>query len=205
MGNPWKEISLSDYENHMKLDSVKQLQSMNQTMKDQLNDYDVHSVMILGIAGGNGLEYIGNKYNKVFGVDINSSYLKAVKDRYPNLSDVLECLNIDLINDADSLPKSELLIANLLIEYIGYDAFVKVVQNVIPQYISCVIQINETTKQWVSDSPYIHAFDGLDSVHCQMEETKLTETLSKIGYRLIKTVADVLPNGKSLVRLDYEA
>ena len=92
-----------------------------------------------------------------------------------------------------------------MIEYIGYDAFVKVVQNVTPQYISCVIQINETTKQWVSDSPYIHAFDGLDSVHCQMEETKLTETMSKIGYRLIKTVADVLPNGKSLVRLDYEA
>ena len=57
----------------------------------------------------------------------------------------------------------------------------------------------------MSDSPYIHAFDGLDSVHCQMEETKLTETMSKIGYRLIKTVADVLPNGKSLVRLDYEA
>ncbi len=27
--NPWEEISLSDYENHMSLDSVKQLQAMN--------------------------------------------------------------------------------------------------------------------------------------------------------------------------------
>ena len=29
MKNPWEEISLSDYENHMKLDSVMQLQAMN--------------------------------------------------------------------------------------------------------------------------------------------------------------------------------
>lgn len=27
MANPWEEISLSDYENHMKLDSVMQLQN----------------------------------------------------------------------------------------------------------------------------------------------------------------------------------
>ncbi len=29
MSNPWEEISLNDYENHMSLDSVKQLQIMN--------------------------------------------------------------------------------------------------------------------------------------------------------------------------------
>ena len=28
MSNPWEEISLNDYENHMSLDSVKQLQTM---------------------------------------------------------------------------------------------------------------------------------------------------------------------------------
>ena len=30
MNNPWEEISLDDYENHMSLDSVKQLQTMNE-------------------------------------------------------------------------------------------------------------------------------------------------------------------------------
>lgn len=29
MKNPWEEIPLTDYENHMKLDSVMQLQTMN--------------------------------------------------------------------------------------------------------------------------------------------------------------------------------
>ena len=58
MNNPWKDISLSDYENHMAMDSVQQLQAMNQMMKGQLNQYDVQSAMILGIAGGNGLEHV---------------------------------------------------------------------------------------------------------------------------------------------------
>ena len=39
MKNPWEEISLTDYENHMKLDSVMQLQSMNEMMKGQFNAY----------------------------------------------------------------------------------------------------------------------------------------------------------------------
>ena len=69
MANPWEEISLSDYENHMKLDSVMQLQNMNQMMKEQFNAYAVSSVMVLGIAGGNGLEHIDkNKYQKVYGI-----------------------------------------------------------------------------------------------------------------------------------------
>jgi len=197
MNNPWKEIELSDYESHMKLDSVRQLQTLNQLMKKQLDDYDVHTVMILGIAGGNGLEHVDrSKYKRVYGVDINESYLKAVTERFEGLSDTLKCLKIDIIDEVEALPKAELLIANLLIEYVGYEAFTRAVQKVKPKYVSCVIQINETTnqisdemsqnddtgKQWVSASPYIHAFDGLDVIHHQMEANALTEAMEKIGY-----------------------
>ena len=52
MANPWKEIKLSDYENHMSLDSVKQLQAMNSIMKSQFEDFPVTTAMILGGAGG---------------------------------------------------------------------------------------------------------------------------------------------------------
>ena len=58
MKNTWKEISLTDYENHMKLDSVMQLQVMNEMMKGQFYTYPVSSIMIFGTAGGNGLEHI---------------------------------------------------------------------------------------------------------------------------------------------------
>lgn len=204
MTNPWEKISLSDYENHMKLDSIMQLQNMNQMMKSQFGAYPVSSVMILGIAGGNGLEHINkNKFQKVYGVDINAEYLTAVEERYSDISDILECIQLNLIEETDRLPKAELLVANLLIEYIGYDCFQKTVEQVQPQYISCIIQIN-VNNSWVSDSPYIHAFDELDKVHHQMEEDSLIQTLTGIGYKLIAQTENSLPNGKKLVQLDFE-
>ena len=203
MNNPWKDIKLSDYENHMALDSVQQLQALNQMMKGQLNNYDICSVMILGVAGGNGLEYIDDeKINKVYGVDINSEYLTATEKRYKNLSGVLECLCVDLNSEAEKLPQSEMVIANLLIEYIGYECFQKVVKATRPKYVSCIIQINED-ESFVSDSPYLHAFDGLEDVHHQMEEQELKEVMNAIGYKSIETLEYQLPNGKKLVQLDF--
>lgn len=87
---------------------------MNQMMKGQLNQYEVQSAMILGIAGGNGLEYV----------------------------DTLDCLCVDLVSEAEKLPQADMLIANLLIEYIGYECFKKVVIVTKTVYVSCIIQVN---------------------------------------------------------------
>lgn len=202
--NPWEEISLSDYENHMQLDSVMQLQAMNRMMKGQFQSYSVRTAMVLGIAGGNGMEHINTeKYKKVYGVDINAEYLKAVRERYKNLSGILECLHKNLIAEWGELPPAELVIANLLIEYIGYEVFEKIITHVKPVYVSCIIQINTDEEQWVSDSPYIHAFDGLDKIHRQMEENALATVMQNISYRLIEKMEQPLPNGKKLVRLDF--
>ena len=204
MSNPWEDISLSDYENHMSLESVKQLQAMNSIMKNQFGDYPVRTATVLGIAGGNGLEHVSpDKFEKVYGVDINEEYLKAVKERYKDLAGILECLHIDLISECGKLPHSELVIANLLIEYIGYEAFQKAVKRIDPKYVSCVIQINTGDAQWVSDSPYLHAFDRLDEVHCQMEENALITSMKDTGYRIILNESDPLPNGKALQRIDF--
>ncbi len=204
MSNPWEEISLSDYENHMKLDSVKQLQAMNEMMKEQFNTYPISCVMILGIAGGNGLEHISkSKLKKVYGVDINSSYLEEVNRRYPNLDGILECLCIDLINETCQLPKADMVIANLLIEYIGYECFQKVIQHVYPKYVSCIIQTN-TDDHWVSESPYLHVFDKLNQVHHQIEVQELEKAMLQINYYTIRTLEYMLPNKKKLIQLDFK-
>ncbi len=204
MSNPWEEISLSDYENHMSLESVNQLQTMNSIMKKQFSDYPVKTAMVLGIAGGNGLEHVSSdKFEKVYGIDINEGYLKTVEERYKGLAGILECLSIDLITEPEKLPHAELVIANLLIEYIGYEAFQKAVQKIDPEYVSCVIQINTDEAQWVSDSPYLHAFDRLDEVHCQMEENALIAAMEKSDYRIILNESETLPNGKALQRIDF--
>ena len=203
MSNPWNDIELNDYEKHMSLESVYQLQAMNQMMKDQFYDYPIKSVMILGIAGGNGLEHIDKQnFDKVYGIDINESYLEVCANRYFELKDIFETICVDLTKNESILPYSDLLVANLLIEYIGYECFQNVVKQVKPKYVSCIIQIN-TDVSFVSDSPYLKVFDRLEEVHHQMQEDELVEDMSQIGYRKKVHKVKELPNGKQLVRIDF--
>ena len=205
MENPWKEIPLDDYESHMKLDSVMQLQAMNELMRHQFCAYPVSGVMVLGVAGGNGLEHVPkDRLEKVYGVDINSAYLEETARRYPDLRGVLECLCIDLTKEAGKLPRADMVIANLLIEYIGYQCFQKVLQQVGPEYVSCVIQIN-LEDAWVSDSPYLHVFDRLDEVHHQMDRQALEKAMPEMDYLPIDSWEYMLPNGKKLVQVDFRA
>lgn len=51
MSNPWEEISLDDYEKHMSLDSVRQLQALDSIMKEQFAAYPVETAAVLGVAG----------------------------------------------------------------------------------------------------------------------------------------------------------
>ncbi len=204
MKNPWQEICLEDYEKHMSLKSVYQLQALSEIMGKQFAAYEVNSVMVLGVAGGNGLEHIkGGKFSKIYGVDVNQDYLDTCKKRYANLGDRLETIRADLTVGKLQLPHAKLLIADLLIEYIGYDAFAQVVRSVRPGFVSCVIQVNEG-EDFVSDSPYLHCFDRLEEVHCQMEEERLTECMQQIFYQKKLVEETPLPNGKKLLRIDYE-
>lgn len=202
--NPWKRINLDDYENHMKLDSVLQLQAMNDMMKNQLYRHPVSSVMILGVAGGNGLNHIDpDKITTVYGVDINNDYLDECVRRHPALKQVFVPVYADLQAEDVILPKTDLVVANLLIEYIGYENFQRAIRTVSPSYVSCIIQIN-TSASFVSDSPYLHVFDGLEKFHHQMEENELTQVVGEIGYRFVYKEEKELPNGKKLVQLDYQ-
>lgn len=203
MSNPWEEINLNDYEKHMSLDSVHQLQALNEMMKEQFTACDIETIMILGIAGGNGLEHIDKeKIKKVYGVDVNQNYLAECGKRYTELKGTLETICADLLSDNLQLPAADLLVANLLIEYIGYDCFQKVIKLVNPGYISCIIQINEG-ESFVSNSPYIHAFACLDEVHHQMEQNALAKSMRKIGYREKEIFEKGLPNGKKFIRIDF--
>lgn len=204
MKNPWEKIPLADYESHMRLDSVMQLQALNQRMKEQLNRYPASSVMILGVAGGNGLEHIAkDQYEKVYGVDVNRDYLREAARRNPGLGGRLECLRVDLTCEPLRLPRAELVIANLLVEYVGCACFQKVLLQVEPRYVSCVIQA-DGDGGWVSPSPYQAVFDRLESVHRPIERRALESALSQIHYRIIRAVEHPLPNGKKLVQLDFE-
>ena len=205
MKNPWEKVSLSDYESHMSLDSIMQLQTLNVMMKRQFRIAQFESIMILGIAGGNGLEHITPDIcRKVYGVDINKDYLKACSERYPELKNILECICADLTDPDINLPSAELVTADLLIEYIGYKNFTRIIRRVRPDCISCIIQVNTGT-EFVSDSPYIHAFDGIENVHHSIDEHGLSSVLAAENYTILSRYEEKTPNGKKLVQLDFKA
>ena len=203
MRNPWEGTTLTDYENHMKLDSVRQLQAMNQMMKEQFYTYPAKSAIILGIAGGNGLEHIDKRiFRKVYGVDINQKYLECCIGRYPGLKGIFESVTADLTNVNLQLPHADLLVANLLVEYIGYKNFQRAVKLVKPHYVSCIIQINEAAP-FVSDSPYSHVFDHLDEIYQEIDAEGLENAMTQIGYKKGPCKGRALPNGKKFARIDF--
>lgn len=137
MSNPWENIHLDDYENHMKLDSVMQLQVMNEMMYDQFYRYPAKTMIILGIAGGNGLNHVRpEKIERVYGVDINRDYLQACVRCYPELKGIFETVLCNLQKENADLPEAELLVANLFIEYVGYRNFQRAVFKAAPRFVS---------------------------------------------------------------------
>ena len=64
--------------------------------QDQLYRYDTPTVMILGVAGGNGLEHVDPmRLQAVYDVDINADYLRECQRRYPKLQNVFQPIEAD--------------------------------------------------------------------------------------------------------------
>lgn len=114
-------MDLDDYENHMRLDTVQQLQTLNRIMKDQLKGRKVDRIMICGIAGGNGLEYVDTSMaSRVYGLDVNPDYLVACEERFPGLAGVFKPVLADMTDTSTDPPKADMVIADLFLEYVGY-------------------------------------------------------------------------------------
>ena len=201
--NPWELIDLNDYEEHMKLGEVRQLQTLGEIMKIQLTEADVKTAAVLGVAGGNGLEHVDtHKLRCVYGIDINDTFLTVCEQRHPQLKGVLRVMKLNLCDEGCTLPDAELFIANLFIEYVGVAVFARHMGKAAPKIISCVIQCNGDAP-FVSHSPYQEKLMTLSAVHSDVDADKLTAALADAGYRLRLTETYPLPNGKRLIRLDY--
>lgn len=204
--NPWTDVSLCDYENHMKQANVMQLQTLDAIMKEQFKAYEPKSVTILGVAGGNGL---GNllaipSIRLIIGVDINADYLDASYNRYPALHGRYFTLLADIRDSKCYLPHADMVVANLFIEYVGAVAFAGAISRINPAVVSCVIQVDTPDEvTFVSDSPYTEKLEILESVHTTVDKDLLEKEMVKRGYTLTLNVSHALPNGKRFLRLDF--
>jgi hypothetical protein len=166
LGNPWETIRLVDYEEHMRADGVQQLQALNRITGEQLA-HGKACIVVLGAAGGNGLEYINPcAVETVWALDINGEYLAACRERFPQLGGKLKTVRCDLAEPGTELPVCGLLICNLVIEYLGVPVFASLVESNRERLdvVSCVIQ-RSNGNIFVSESPTAQRLSALEGLH----------------------------------------
>lgn len=184
---------------------VGQLQLLHDITGEQLAAYPSRSIGLLGIAGGNGLDLIDSQNtDAVYGYDVNPGYLAACDARYRDgLGDRLNLIEAS-IDRSLTIERVDLLIANLIIEYVGAEEFVSFAAANAPSIgvLSCVIQRNDA-EGFVSSTDYSSSFDALASVSSDIDPDSLTAAMTDAGFLALSRCEYPLPNGKVLLRQDF--
>lgn len=203
--HPWRQIDLDLYERHMSDPRVGQLQRLREITGEQLATYPSRVIGVLGVAGGNGLDLVdAETTDAVYGYDINPDYLAVCGSRYrDDFGDRLHLVETR-IGRGLTIERVGLLIANLVVEYIGLDEFAAFAAANVPSIgvLSCVVQRNDA-EAFVSSTDYAPSFDALASVSSDIDPDTLTSAMSDAGFVALGRWEYPLPNDKTLVRQDF--
>jgi hypothetical protein len=184
---------------------VGQLQRLHDITAEQLAGYPARVIGVLGVAGGNGLDLINPETtDAVYGYDVNHDYLAACEARYrDSLGDRLHLVETS-IDRSVTIERVDLLIANLIIEYVGAEEFAAFAAAKAGSIgvLSCVIQRNDAAG-FVSSTDYASSFDALASVSSDVDPDGLDSAMSDAGFAALGRCEYPLPNGKTLLRQDF--
>lgn len=201
--NPWLHIKLDDYEGHMFASGVEQGQLLRSIMSDQAKGFR-GDIIILGVANGNGVyEIAQGPCQHIYGYDINPDYIHSCRQQFLSYESI-EFFVKDLSKDQIELREPSLLIANLIIEYLGIENFLKIVKDSkgCLERISLVIQRNGPDS-FVTQSPFSEKLESLDTIHQVIEEGCLIKMLRELEYDLLDRKIYPLVGNKFFIRLDF--
>lgn len=160
---------------------------------------------VQGIAGGNGLDLIDPlTVDAVYGYDVNPEYLQACEGRYRGVFQNRLHLVESMIDRGLTIERVDLLIANLIVEYVGGVEFAAFTAANAARIgvVSCVTQRNDM-QGFVSSTNDASAFVALATVASDIEAEALAALMSDAGFEIVDAVEYSLPNGKTLVRQDF--
>jgi hypothetical protein len=211
--NPWLDLPLDIYINHMGHSQVLQYQAINGIMQMQAEFAEknkVNKIAILGITDGNGLQHFSKRpcFQSILALDINPKYLIVCEKTYGSVLNSLHIKSCDLTlceNAIEILSGSDMVIANLVLEHVGIAAFLKVIAGIKENlnFLSLTIQQNNCNGGNVSKSGYENAFDSVgDDMHL-IDPSDLTGSLKNMGYMKSKQTLKELPNDKRFLTMDF--
>jgi SAM-dependent methyltransferase len=200
MKNPWLDIPLDDYEGHMSSADVGQLQTLNKLFKDAVQDLSPKSIAVVGCSGGNGFEHIDPSVTeRVVGIDINSTYLSALHERYYSELPGLELKEQDFASPAFHIAPVEMVFAALVFEYVPLAEALGNVQRCLEPggTLVAALQRPSASSSVVSKTPF-RSLETLAPVMALVDPADFDRCCSALRLRQAKQETVALKQGKSL-------
>jgi len=198
MANPWLNVPLTDYENHMNSAGVEQSAALSALFAEALAHCQPESVAVIGVAGGNGLDRIDSSVTRrMLGIDINPAYLDAVRQRYGQMPG-LELMCADLNERIDGCRPVQLVHAALVFEHAGTGACLDNVLSLVADggSISVVLQLPSDTTPGVSKSQFA-SMQILSAGFTIIDPTWLRAMIEARGFHIVRESRRALPAGKA--------
>jgi hypothetical protein len=202
--NPWNNIPLDDYEQHMQHKDVAQSQLLNSLTNKYLQKHNPANILFLGISGGNGLEHIDvNKVKSICGIDINQSYLEETQKRFGNKIKQLELVNVDIGTSNKSFIKADLIWAALIFEYVDIERAFGFIENNADKSANLIITIQSNNGAGSVSQTGIETIKSVKDIFRTVDSKELQNSALKFGFELIGTEENTLPNGKSFITYEF--
>ena len=155
--SPWLSIPLEEYERHMALPEIGQAQMLAGELEFAVRRYSPKSIAIIGCAGGNGLDrLVGNRIERVVGIDINPAYVEMVSRRFQSRISGLELHVADIQSALPQIASVDLIFAALILEYVDIAGTMRSLQTLCAPDGALVVIVQATGQnvEKTSPSPY---------------------------------------------------
>ena len=203
--NAWNRIPLDDYERHMEHETVAQSQLLNDLTNKYLQKHNPEWPLFLGISGGNGLEHIDiNKTKRVYGIDINKSYLEETQKRFGEKIKQLVLVNADISTSNESFLQADFVWAALIFEYIDIQKGFEFIANNIGESTKLIITIQSNNGNQSVSQTGVESIKSVKEIFKIVDKDNLQVNALKVGFELIGSEENVLPNGKSFFTYEFE-
>ncbi len=200
----WNQVSLDDYENHMKHDSVGQLQLLNLLTKQYLSVHKPRNPLFLGIAGGNGLEHIDPTFvNQVVGIDINEAYLKQTEIRFQVKLPQLKLIKCNVDETTECFIQSDFIWAALFLEYVDLTNCIRFMLNNITEHGVVIVTIQLNNGNGAVSQSGIEGVKVLSGQFKSIDREIVLKAFSDADFSLQLEEANTLPNGKTFLTFTY--
>jgi SAM-dependent methyltransferase len=196
--NPWLEISVSDYVNHMSSPEVKQYQLINRCFKSVLTRHKPKRIFVPGCTIGNGFEHISwEKVESVVALDINCEYLNILKDKFKE-KEKLKIINEDITTFDSKGRKFDLIFAALLFEYVDLTPALEKIKGLMDSTSVLFSMIQLPGKDKVTRTKY-KSLEKLSPVMHLITGDEFQNELKRNGFIIKLSEQKVLKRGKSFL------